>query len=84
MSTTLESQQTLTASSIDTALVHINTELARRNLRSDGPVDESTGRAVERAINEARELKSHLEQNPSACTAEALICCNRLLELCGT
>lgn len=76
MSATMASEQTWTAASIDTALVHINTALACLRRSPDGPVDNKT----ERAIEEARQLKLHLEQNPSACTAAGLACCSKLLE----
>ena len=32
-------------------------------------------------IEEARLLKLHLEQNPSVCTRDALVCCCKLLEV---
>ncbi|MEO5498966.1 MAG: hypothetical protein ABIR46_00535 [Candidatus Saccharimonadales bacterium] len=77
MSTTMASEQTWTAASIDTALVHINTALACLRRSPDGLVDNQT-------IKEARELKLHLEQNPSACTPDGLVCCCRLLGVSGT
>ena len=71
---TLASAQPWTAASIDTALVRINTALARLRRNPDGMVED-------RVIEEARLLTLHLEQNPSACTADALVCCRKLLEV---
>ncbi len=74
MSMMLTPARSWTAASIDTALVHINTALAC--------LKRHPGRTVEdRVIEEARLLKLHLEQNPSACTADALVCCRKLLEM---
>lgn len=69
-----------TGASIDTALVHINTALACLRRNPDAPIDDRTSRAVE----EARLLKLHLERNPSACTADGLACCSKLLEARGS
>ena len=71
---TLASAQPWTAASIDTALVHINTALACLRRHPGKTVDN-------RVIEEARLLKLHLEQNPSACTTDALVCCRKLLEV---
>ena len=74
MSMALVSAQPWTAASIDTALVHITTALARLRRAPGSTVDD-------RVINEARLLTLHLEQHPSACTADALVCCRKLLEV---
>jgi hypothetical protein len=74
MSMTVAPAQPWTAASIDTALVRINTALARLRRDPDGTIDD-------RVIEEARLLKLHLEQNPSACTRDALACCCKLLEV---
>lgn len=76
MTVAMMPEQTWTAERMVTALVHINTALASLKRNPDGPVDNQTARAVE----EARQLKLHLEQNPSACTAAGLACCSKLLE----
>lgn len=73
MTVAMVPDQTWTAASIDTALVHINTALARLRRRPDITIDDLT-------VQEARQLKLHLEQHPSACTADALVCCSKLLE----
>jgi hypothetical protein len=80
MSVATVTEQDWTGASIDTALVRINTALACLRRNPDAPVDDRTSRAVE----DARWLKLHLEQNPSACTADGLACCNKLLEARGT
>lgn len=77
MTVAMTPEQTWTAASIDAALVRINTVLARLRRRPGGPSDELTTQAIE----DARQLKLHLEQNPSVCTADGLACCSRLLEV---
>ena len=74
MSITVAPAQPWTAASIDTALVRINTALARLRRNPDDTVDSHV-------IEEARLLKLHLEQNPSVCTRDALVCCCKLLEV---
>ena len=71
---TVAPAQTWTAASIDTALVRINTALARLRRHPDGPVDD-------RVIEEARLLRLHLEQNPKDCTPEGRSLCEQLLEV---
>ncbi len=77
MSSTAALEQSWTPASIDTALVHINTALARRRCIPGSTVDDQT-------VREARELKLHLEQNPSAATPDGLVCCCKLLEISGS
>ena len=80
MSGALVTELSWSGASIDTALVHINTELSRLRRDPDAPVNDKTGPAIE----DARQLKPWLEQNPSACTADGLVCCSKLLEARGT
>lgn len=75
MATTVMSGKTWTAATIDTALVRINTALARLRCRPGSSIDPSIAFAAE----EARELQLHLELNPHDGTADALACCRRLL-----
>lgn len=85
--TMMSGVQTWTGASIDTALVHINAGLARLRRVPEVTVDKRTVLTIEEAhltalaIEEARQLELHLEQNPSACTADGLACCRRLLEV---
>ncbi len=77
MSVAMMPGQIWPAGRMATALVHINTALAGLRRNPDGSVNDLT-------IEEARELKLQLEQYPSACTADALACCSKLLEARGT
>lgn len=75
MSMTMTSATPWTAASIDTALVRINTALARHRRNLESTVDS-------RVLEEARQLKLHLEQNPKDCTPEGRSLCEQLLVVC--
>ena len=77
MSSTAALEQTRTAASVVTALVHINTALARRRCFPGSMADNLT-------VQEVRELKLYLQQNPSACTPDGLVCRYKLLEVSGS
>lgn len=74
MTTTATSRLIWTAAEIDLALVHIRTALASLKRRP-----EATDPAIDRAVDEARQLAPYLEHNPRACTDAALNSCRELL-----